>query len=148
MALKSERLLDTIGRHILETLKNDGRISYSRLGSIVGLSTPAVTERVRKLEDAGIITGYHAGIRTEEDTSQVTAFIELDVPAARYDRVKKIVGQSANILECHHISGRSAFIIKVRADSVADLETLVSGFSPLGQTRTSIVLSSYKDGTE
>ncbi|MCG8617945.1 MAG: Lrp/AsnC family transcriptional regulator [Desulfobacterales bacterium] len=145
MDFKSEKLLDDIGRHILETLKDDARISHSRLGRIVGLSTPAVTERVRKLEEAGIIKGYHTRIDTAESRPLVTAFIELDVPTALYDRVQKLVDRDPRVLECHHMSGQTSFIIKVRTDSVADLETLVSEFSPLGQTRTSIVLSSFKD---
>ncbi|HCY85740.1 MAG TPA: AsnC family transcriptional regulator [Desulfobacteraceae bacterium] len=148
MGFKSEKLLDDIGRHILETLKNDARIPHSRLGRIVGLSTPAVTERVRKLEEAGIIEGYHARIKTPKTTSAVTAFMELDVPRALYDRVRKITEKNPKVLECHHMSGQASFIIKVRADSVADLDSLVSTFSPLGQTRTSIVLSSFKDHTK
>ncbi|MCG8636617.1 MAG: Lrp/AsnC family transcriptional regulator [Desulfobacterales bacterium] len=148
MDLKSDKLLDAIGQKIVSTLRADARISYSRLGRVVGLSTPAVTERVRKLEEAGIILGYHARIRRKPPGSKVTAFIELDAPSVHYDRVKTTAGRCDKVLECHHISGNAAFIIKVRADSVADLEGLVARFSPFGQTRTSIVLSSSKEGRQ
>ncbi len=145
MDLKSDKLLDTIGQKILSTLRSDARTSYSRLGRIVGLSTPAVTERVRKLEEAGIILGYHALIRQASSDSKVIAFIELDAPAIHYDRIKATAEKCPQVLECHHISGNAAFIVKVRAESVADLEGLVARFSPFGQTRTSIVLSSSKE---
>ncbi len=145
MDLKSDKLLDTIGKKIISTLRSDARIPYSRLGRIVGLSTPAVTERVRKLEEAGIIQGYHARIRKASSEHKVTAFIELDAQATHYDRIKTTADKCPQVLECHHISGQAAFIIKVRADSVADIEGLVARFSLFGQTRTSIVLSSSKD---
>ncbi|WDP93256.1 MAG: Lrp/AsnC family transcriptional regulator [Desulfobacter sp.] len=143
--MKFDKLMDDIGEKILGALEADARISYSRLGKIAGLSTPAVTERVRKMEEAGIITGYHARVCREEEPPGVTAFIELDVPAAVYDRVKHTAEGLSQVLECHHISGKAAFILKVRVKAVPDLEDLVSRFSPFGRTRTSIVLSSSKE---
>ncbi|MEH0021668.1 MAG: Lrp/AsnC family transcriptional regulator [Desulfobacter sp.] len=145
MSLKSDKLLDSIGKKIIRTLADDARISYSALGRIVGLSTPAVTERVKKLEEAGIIRGYHARVRLPEDTPGITAFIELDAPALQYDRVRKTAARDSRVLECHHVSGQTAFLLKVRAGSVAELEAVVSGFSPFGTTRTSIVLSTSKE---
>ena len=140
-----DKLMDAIGERIVEALEGDGRMPFSRLGRIVGLSTPAVTERVRKMEDAGIIQGYHAKICRDDDGPRVTAFMELDVPAALYERVKGTADRLAEVLECHHVSGGAAFILKVRVDSVAGLESLVARFSPFGKTRTSIVLSSSKE---
>lgn len=142
---KFEKLMDGIGEKILTALEADARISYSRLGKVAGLSTPAVTERVRKMEETGIIQGYHARVCRENKTSWVTAFVELDAGAALYDRVKKTADRAPQVLECHHVSGQTAFILKVRVGSVADLETLVAQFSPYGKTRTSIVLSSSKE---
>lgn len=144
MSLKSEKLMDTIGENILKALRRDARISYSRLGREVGLSTPAVTERVRKMEEAGIILGYHASIRRPDAENEILAFVELSTPADHYDRVKRKADQLAQVLECHHISGQAAFILKVRTGSVAELEALISEFSPFGRTRTSIVMSSSK----
>ena len=145
MGLKSEKLLDRIGRHILEVLKEDARISHSRLGRIVGLSAPAAAERVKKLEEAGMIRGYHARIKLPEEAGRVTAFIELETPAPQYNRVRRIAARHSGILACHHISGQAAFMIKASTGSVEELEALLAEFSPLGQTRTSIVLSSFKE---
>lgn len=145
MNFKIEKLLDNIGKAIVLELVNNARISFSELGRVVGLSTPAVTERVRKLEEAGIITGYHAGFNENMLGSSVTAFIHLDTPATCYDRVKSLVNQLPQVLECHHVSGEGSFILKVVVGSVGDLEPLVARFSPLGRTKTTIVLSSSKE---
>ncbi len=145
MNLKIEKLLDTIGKDIVQELVKNARISFSELGRVVGLSTPAVTERVRKLEEAGIITGYHAAINGDLLGKSIIAFINLDTKAASYDRVKNRAKQLPQVLECHHISGEGAFILKVMVSSVGDLEHLVARFSPFGRTRTTIVLSSLNE---
>ena len=147
MDLKLEKLLDKIGTKIVRELVKNARISFSELGRVVGLSTPAVTERVRKLEEAGIITGYHAAVNGDLLGEKVIAFIHLDTQAACYERVKVCARQSTQVLECHHISGEGAFILKVMVASVADLETLVAKFSPFGRTNTTIVLSSLNERT-
>ncbi len=148
MDLNIEKLLDSIGQNILRELKADARISYSQLGRVVGLSTPAVTERVRKLEEAGVIRGYHARIREKNMDSAVTAFIELSAAASQYDQVKKAADKLDQVMECHHVSGDAAFVLKICVATVSDLESVVAQFSPFGTTRTSIVLSSSKDGSQ
>ncbi|MBU0973554.1 MAG: Lrp/AsnC family transcriptional regulator [Proteobacteria bacterium] len=147
MDLKIERLLDTIGKQIVRELMKNARISHSELGRVVGLSAPAVTERVRKLEEAGIISGYHAAINGQLLGEAIIAFVHLDTAAAGYDRVKNLAGQLPNVVECHHISGEGAFILKVVVASVADLEALVARFSPFGRTKTTLVLSSLDKKT-
>ena len=144
MTFKFEKLLDSIGQNILAALQENARISYSQLGRKVGLSTPAVTERVRKMEEAGIILGYHARVRPKDPDKIITAFVELSTPADSYDRVKKMAGNLDQVLECHHVSGQAAFLLKVRTSSVSELEAVIARFSPLGRTRTSIVMSSSK----
>ena len=147
MDLKFEKLLDKIGRAIIRELVKNARISFSELGRVVGLSTPAVTERVRKLEEAGIITGYHAAVNEALLGDPVIAFIQLDTPADSYDRVKALARQLIQVMECHHISGEGAFVLKVMVSSVGDLETLVARFSPFGRTKTTIVLSSLNENS-
>jgi Lrp/AsnC family transcriptional regulator, leucine-responsive regulatory protein len=147
MDLKIERLLDTIGKAIVRELMKNARISFSELGRVVGLSTPAVTERVRKMEEAGLITGYHAAVNGELLGPSILAFIHLDTTAALYDRVKGQASQWPQVVECHHLSGEGAFILKVRVESVGGLEILVAKFSPFGRTKTTIVLSSLAEKT-
>jgi Lrp/AsnC family leucine-responsive transcriptional regulator len=142
MELKIEKLLDNIGKKIVTVLQRNARISFSDLGRKVGLSTPAATERVRKLEDAGIILGYHAVIDAEKVGLPVTAFIHLTTPVQHYPKVTSIMKNLDEVLECHHISGEESFIIKVVVPSVNELESLVAKISLYGRTKTSIVLSS------
>jgi Lrp/AsnC family leucine-responsive transcriptional regulator len=142
MELKIERLLDNIGKKIVNILQRNARISFSDLGRNVGLSTPAATERVRKLEDAGVISGYHAAVDTAKVGFPVTAFIHLTTPVQHYPEVTSFMQNQDEVLECHHISGEESFIIKVVVPSVEHLESLVGKLSPFGQTKTSIVLSS------
>jgi Lrp/AsnC family transcriptional regulator, leucine-responsive regulatory protein len=142
-----EKLLDSIGHKIITALEKNARISLADLGRRVGLSAPAVAERVRKLEEAGIIRGYHADIDPAAMGRSVLAFIQLTTAARHYPAVKSLAGRLPAIIACHHISGEASFILKVRVADVADLEGLVAQFSPFGQTRTSIVLSTSVEKT-
>ncbi|WP_022666767.1 Lrp/AsnC family transcriptional regulator [Desulfospira joergensenii] len=142
MDFKFQIVLDSLGKAILRELEANARISFSDLGRKVGLSSPAVTERVRKMEEAGIIKGYHAVIDLPPRKESITAFIRLTTLPERYARVKTFLENRPEILECHHVSGEESFMIKVLVPSVQDLEKIVENLSPFGQTRTSIVLSS------
>ena len=142
MNFKFKALLDPLGKRILRELEANARISFSDLGRKVGLSSPAVTERVRKMEEAGIIRGYHAAIDLDGDRKMVAAFIRMTTLPENYPRVKKILEGMPEILECHHVSGEDSFVIKALVPTVQDLEAIVETLSPFGQTRTSIVLSS------
>ena len=139
-----EKLLDRIGRNILEILEDNARISFSALGRKVGLSTPAVTERVRKMEEAGIIAGYHANVNLKPDTQPILSFITLTTLPEQYPKVMALAERRLEILECHHISGDASFVLKIQTPGVKELESLVAKLSPLGRTRTAIVLSSSK----
>ena len=141
MEPKIERLLDGIGKKIVNVLQKSARISFSDLGRKVGLSTPAVTERVRKLEDAGVLLGYHAVINAAKVGLSVTAFIHITTSSQNYPKILSVINTLEQVLECHHISGEESFIMKVIVPSVTHLESLVKQLSPYGQTKTAIVLS-------
>ena len=139
---KIERQLDRIGIHIVNILQRNARTSFSELGRKVGLSTPAAAERVRKLEESGVISGYHASVDPARIGLPVTAFIQLTTPSENYPRLKSLVEGLEPVVECHHISGEASFLIKAVAASVTDLEALVDQLGPFGRTRTTVVLSS------
>lgn len=147
MDLQVEKLLDRIGRNILAALQENARTPLSRIGQKVGLSAPAVAERVKKLEEAGVITGYHARIDPAAVGRSMCAFIQLTTDARHYPAVKALAADMHQISACHHISGDASFILQVFVDDVAGLETVVARLSPLGQTRTAIVLSTLADKT-
>jgi len=143
MTLKSSmRLLDPIGRRILRELQENGRISFAELGRRVGLSTPAVTERVRSMEEAGIITGYRAEVGLDRIGLKIHAFIRMSIVGDVFTRITALVKAMPEVLECHRGTGADSFIMKVAVSSVEHLESLIDRLTPFGTTSTSIVLSS------
>ncbi len=145
-----EKMLDRIGRKLLRALQENARLSYSELGRQLGLSAPAVSERVRKMEEAELITGYHAEVNPTLLGYGVLAFIRLTTPTDKYSRVLELAQRLPEIRECHHVTGGEAFILKVLATSIPHLESLIAQLSAYGATSTSIVLSSpvKKQGLE
>lgn len=141
MASESEKLLDEIGWRIVRELQENARLSFAELGRRVGLSIPAVTERVRKLEDAGIITGYHAEINAEKIGRPIAAFIRMSIMGDA-PRLTALLREMPEIIECHRGTGGDSFILKVSVASVHHLEKLIDRLLPFGMTTTSIVLSS------
>ena len=142
-----EKLLDRIGLKILRALQENARMPLSSIGKRVGLSAPAVAERVRKLEQAGIIRGYHALIDPDILGRSVAAFVTLTTESRHYPAVKTLAAEMPQIVAGHHISGGASFILQVRTDDVAELEAVVARLSPLGQTQTAVVLSTPVDKT-
>src|SRR5215218_11260732 len=97
--------IDDIDRKVLKELQEDARISYAELGRRVGLTTPAVIERVRKLEDAGVITGYRAEIDTTKVGLPIIAFVRMSITGVDYSHIIEVAEQSNEVLECHRGTG-------------------------------------------
>jgi Lrp/AsnC family leucine-responsive transcriptional regulator len=135
-------LLDRTDRQILTELQENGRISFVALGQRVGLSPPAVTERVRRLEDVGVITGYRAQVAASKVGLSVLAFIRLRTSRQQYPALITTVQNMPEMLECHHLAGEDSFLLKVAVSSVDRLEDLLQELRDFGTTNTSIVLSS------
>jgi Lrp/AsnC family leucine-responsive transcriptional regulator len=145
MDFQNKKLLDRIGLKILAVLQAEARMSLSRIGKKVGLSAPAVAERMRKMEEAGIIKGYHARIAPEAVGRPVSAFINLTTDPRNYIAVKALAADMHQITACHHISGNASFILHVQVEDLPALESVVERLSPFGQTQTAIVLSTSVD---
>ena len=137
-----ERLLDRTGLNILRALQKNARLSFSELGRRVALSSPAVAERVRKMEAAGIISGYHARVEPEKVGLPIMAFILLKIRTEKYPDIFSLARRLSEILECHHVSGGESFIMKVVVSSIPHLEEVIEKLSPYGETSTLVVLSS------
>ena len=148
MNFKIEGLMDHIGEQILKELCENGRISFSELGRKVGLSSPAVTERVKKMEEAGIIKGYKAVIDKKDKTGKIMAFIVMTTLSQHYKKIRQLLDAHPGTLECHHLSGEASLMIKVAVESTEKLDAFVQTLSAYGKTRTSIVLSTFLDNTE
>jgi Lrp/AsnC family leucine-responsive transcriptional regulator len=137
-----EKLLDPTGKQLLILLQEDARLSYSELGRQVGLSVTAVIERIRRLEDAGLITGYQVALDREKLGLSVLAFVRLQTTPDRYPAVLALVEMLPAVLECHHMTGEESFVLNVAVAAVGELESLIEQFSKFGRTATSIVMSS------
>jgi Lrp/AsnC family transcriptional regulator, leucine-responsive regulatory protein len=134
--------MDSTDRILLETLQEDARISYAELGRRVGLTPPAVAERVRRLEVSGIISGYHAQVDLKKAGYGLVAFIRLNSAPELAKQLGRIAADTPEVLEFHHVTGTEGFILKVVAKSIEHLEKVIMTLLPYGQTTTSIVLSS------
>jgi Lrp/AsnC family leucine-responsive transcriptional regulator len=116
-------------------------MGMSALARRVKMSAPAVTERLQRLERAGVITGYRLEIDPAALGLPVTAFARIRPTAGQLSKIAELARSLPQVSECHRITGEDCFLIKVHAPSVADLETLLDQFLTYGQTVTSIVVS-------
>jgi Lrp/AsnC family transcriptional regulator, leucine-responsive regulatory protein len=137
----SQKLLDDTSWQILTILQENARIPFKELGQQVGLSSPAVAERVRRLEETGIITGYHAELNLEKLGLPITAFISIKSFGHRCDEVRSLLQERPEIIECDRVTGNDHYLVKVVVNSVSHLEELVDRFIPFATVTTSIVLS-------
>ncbi len=136
--------MEKIDRQILRLLSGDGRMSYTDLGKATGLSTSAVHQRVKRLEERGLIVGYGASIDHAKAGRPLTAFVSIKPfdPAAPDDYPERL-RELAEIESCWSVAGDESYILKIRVATPADLETLLGRIRNLANvsTRTTIVLS-------
>jgi Lrp/AsnC family transcriptional regulator, leucine-responsive regulatory protein len=142
-------MLDDIDRTMLDALQHNGRIKRNELAERVGLSLPSVSERLRKLEERGHIRGYTVVLDPALFGLDVTAFVLVSVDTSRhYDEFLRHVDRSAEILECHAVTGDGSHLLKIRTHSTGTLEKTLSkiqSWKEVQHTRTSVVLSTRKE---
>jgi Lrp/AsnC family leucine-responsive transcriptional regulator len=138
----SNGLLDRVNRRLLAELHADPRISMSALGRRVGMSAPAVTERVQRMERAGIITGYRMDVDPAALGLPVLAFARIRPSAGQLPKIAELAASLPQVTECHRITGEDCFLVKVHAAGVPQLEEVLDKFLLYGQTTTSIVVTS------
>jgi Lrp/AsnC family leucine-responsive transcriptional regulator len=146
MYYQFEGLLDATGWQILEALQEDARISFTELGKRVGMSPPAVAERVRRLEEAGIITGYGAQVNLAKVGLPITAIVRLTATDDCQKVGLEIVKDIPEVFECHRLTGADDYILKVATTSISGLEDLIDRIAGYGSCITSLVLSSPLTG--
>jgi len=141
--------LDAIDLKILNTLQKDGRAQRNELAAIVNLSVPSVSERMRKLEERGLIDHYVAVLNSKLFQFDITAFIFVEVDGSEnYPAFTKHATTHPEILECHSITGDGSHILKIRTKNTESLERLLSQIQTwdgVHKTRSNIVLSSFKE---
>ncbi|MGD6755310.1 Lrp/AsnC family transcriptional regulator [Streptomyces sp. BH105] len=134
--------LDPTDIRILEALQRNGRASYAELARSVSMSPSAVTERVRRLEESGVVSGYSAVVSPEALGLDILAFVRLRYPTGNYKPFHDLLDTTPQIVEAHHVTGEDCFVLKVVARSMRDLEHTTGRIAALGSVTTSIVYSS------
>ena len=143
----ADAALDDTDVHILGLLQDDCRTPLARIGEQVGLSAPAVLERIKKLEAAGVISGYHATIDGRKIGLDVTAFIGVVTSDSEMiPEFERQVSALPDVLECHHVTGAFTLLLKVKTASTSTLERLITqirSMDGVARTETTVVLSTH-----
>jgi len=143
--------LDDIDITILDILQKNGRTRRNDLAQAVDLSIPSVSERLRKLEDNGFITGYYAFVEPKKVGKDITAFITVTVDSSKhYASFIEHAKNTDEILEIHSVTGSGTHLLKIRTENTSTLEKLLSkiqAWSGVVNTTTSVVLSTMKETT-
>jgi Lrp/AsnC family leucine-responsive transcriptional regulator len=144
--------LDEIDLKILKMLQENGRIKRNEIAQATGLSVPSVSERMKKLEDAGIIKGYTAILDSKKLGKDITAFVFVSIDSSKnYPLFIERVMDVDEILECHSITGEGSHLLKVKTENTSTLEKLlarIQSWPGVTGTRTNIVLSTIKETTK
>src|SRR6266542_5044913 len=142
MTLESERLLDDVGWQLLRELQSNARLGFTELGRRVGLTPPAVAERVRRMEEAGLISGYRVELNLEKLGLTVPAIVRMSATTVGCARLSAMAKDWPEVLECHRVTGSDSVVMKVAVRSVQELESFIDRVTPFGTTTTSLILSS------
>ena len=127
---------------MLEELQADGRLGIAELGRRVGMSAPAVAERVQRLERAGVIAGYHAELDPRAVGFPVAAIVRIRPGARPAARIPEIARETPEVAECYRITGEDCYLFRLHLRSLDELEEVLDRFTPYGLTTTSIIHSS------
>jgi Lrp/AsnC family leucine-responsive transcriptional regulator len=141
-AFRTMPVIDQVNVRILEQLVADPRISMSELARRVSMSAPAVTERVQRLEEAGVIAGYRLELDAGALGLPMAAYVRIRPAPGQLRRVAEVARETPEVSECHRITGEDCFLVKVHVRGVDHLEEVLDRFLAYAQTTTSIVQSS------
>ncbi len=142
MTLRSKLLADPVNLALLDALVGDPRVAVSELARRVGMSAPAVRERVQRLEEAGVITGYRTELSAMALGYPITVIVRIRPMPGQLPKIVELARETPNVVECHRITGDDCFLVKAHLESLDDLDGLLDRFLAHGQTTTSIVQSS------
>lgn len=133
--------MDKTNWKLLKLLEGNGRLTYAELGKLVHLTAPAVAERVRKLEESGVITGYSAQVNLEKAGIPITALVECQVYRTKEREFKALVMDLEEVIECYNVTGPYAFVIKVGVKSMSKLDALLERLIDLSDTNTMMIMT-------
>jgi Lrp/AsnC family leucine-responsive transcriptional regulator len=140
--MPANRSQDAINAALLRELQEDARLSLAELGRRVGLSSPAVADRLERLEEAGVITGYRVEVDPRALGYELTIMLRIRPAPRELRKVAELAQRTREVVECHRITGDDCYLMKAHVRDVEHLEELIDRFAVYGQTTTSIVQSS------
>jgi Lrp/AsnC family leucine-responsive transcriptional regulator len=138
----TESLLDARNVKLLRLLQGDPRMSISELARRVGMSAPAIRERIERLEEAGVITGYRLEIAPSALGYPIAAFVRIRPMPGKLPKIAELAARMPQVVECHRITGEDCFLLKVYLETLDSLDRILDQFLAYGQTTTSLVQSS------
>jgi Lrp/AsnC family leucine-responsive transcriptional regulator len=141
-ANRSPFSLDATNLNLLRELEADARLSLAELGRRVGLSSPAVADRLERLEEAGVITGYRVEVDPRALGYELAMVLRIRPAPRELKKVAELAARTSEIVECHRITGDDCYLMKAHVRDVEHLEEVIDRFAVYGQTTTSIVQSS------
>lgn len=136
-----EAIKDARGVELLHLLRDDPRMSVSEMARRVGMSAPAVRERIQRLEEAGVIKGYRLEIDPRALGYPLAVFVRVRPMPGKLPNIAELASTLPQVVECHRVTGEDCFIMKVYLDSLDNLDKILDQFLVYGQTTTSIVQS-------
>jgi Lrp/AsnC family transcriptional regulator, leucine-responsive regulatory protein len=142
VALNQREIIDSTNVALLAELQDDARLTLAELGRRVGLSSPAVAERLQRLQDAGVITGYRAVVDPRALGYDLGAVLRIRPAPRQIPKVAELARRTPEVVECTRITGEDCFFMKLYVRDVDHLEEVIDEFTPYGQTTTSIMQSS------
>lgn len=142
--------MDKLDQKILSLLAQNARMPVNEIAKQVSLTSPAVSARIKKLENDGIIAGYTLRLQRPAGLKNIDAMISVAVQPSERDALMDILCHRLEVLQCHHVTGSHSFMIKVCCNDMSTLEQLILEFQTIGQTSTQIILSTpvERTGTE
>lgn len=137
--------LDATDWKLLDLLQRNARLGYADLGRKLKLSPPAVAERMKRLEERGVVRAYRAEIDLTSLGRGLHVYLRVVVAPKDYARFKKLVEGLDEVFECHHVTGSESFVLRAAVDTVPSLEALIQKLTVYGPTTTSVILSTSLD---
>ena len=138
----SELVLDARNVKLLRLLRDDPRRSVSEMARRIGMSAPAVRERIQRLEEAGIIRGYRVELDARALGYPISAFVRVRPMPGKLAKIGELAERLPQVVECHRITGEDCFVMRLYLERLEDLDPLLDRFLAFGQTTTSLVQSS------
>ncbi len=138
----SDSVADAVNIRILMELQRNPRLTMSELGRRVGLSSPAVTERVRRLEELGVIQGYRLDLNPTALGLPIAAYVRIRPNPGQLPKIAELAQHIREVVECHRVTGEDCFILKVYLPSLDQLDRILDAFLLYGTTTTSLIQSS------